>query len=343
MTHPSLAPVRSDWLARHREEALRPDIPIVDAHHHCLAFPDLQYYEEALLADIAESGHNVVATVHAETGGKGRGCDADAPAALRPVGETKALVAGAEALPADAARISLGIVGFADLELGAAVGEVLDAHVAAGKGRFKGVRHITPWDADLTLTPHFIPTASHRLAGAAFRAGVAELARRDLSFDAWIYGPQIPEFAALADAFPTMTLVLDHCGTPVLQGAYAADREGTFRAWARAIGDLAQRPNVHCKLGGLAKWISGFTFFHDPEPPASQALAAAWQSYIDVCIEAFGPTRCMFESNFPQEKPSCSYGVFWNACKRMAGRLSEDEQRELFSRTASRVYRLSLD
>jgi predicted TIM-barrel fold metal-dependent hydrolase len=318
-------------------------MPIVDAHHHCLAFPGMRYYEEELLRDIAESGHNIVATVHAETGGKGRGCSEEVSEALRPVGETEALVAGAEALPPGAPKVSLGIVGFADLALGAAVGEVLDAHIEAGNGRFKGVRNITPWDADGSLTPEFLHRKPRELAEPQFRDGVAELARRGLSFDSWIYGPQIPELADLADAFPGATIVLDHCGTPIMQGAYAADRHASFAGWARDIRELARRENVFCKLGGLAKWITGLAFHDRPEPPTSRDLAEGWQPWIDACIEAFGPARCMFESNFPQEKPSCSYGVFWNACKRMTAGYSADERNAMFVETARRAYRLSLD
>lgn len=343
MTHPSIAPVRDDWLARHVEAPLEPELPIIDAHHHCMAYPGFSYCEAELLADIEASGHNVVATVHAETGGRGRGCSPDAPDLLRPVGETEALVAAARKLPPGAPKISLGIVGFADLHLGAAVGETLDAHVAAGEGRFKGIRQITPWDADLSLTPEFLHKPARQLAMPRFREGFAELARRGLSFDAWIYGPQIPELADLADAFPDATIVLDHCGTPAMQGVYAADRAGAFRLWAEAIRDLAARENVVCKLGGLAKWICNAAFHTYPEPPASTNLAQAWLPYIDVCIEQFGPARCLFESNFPQEKPSCAYGVFWNACKRMVAGASAAEKAMLFSGTANRVYRLGLD
>src|ERR1700739_3951629 len=101
MPHPSLVPIRDEWLSLRSEEPLNPEIPIVDAHHHCLAFPDYRYYEVELLRDIRESGHNIVATVHAETGGRGRGCSNEAPEALRPVGETRSLVDAALALPAD--------------------------------------------------------------------------------------------------------------------------------------------------------------------------------------------------------------------------------------------------
>jgi len=343
MDHPSIVPIKDDWLARHVEEPLSPDMPIVDAHHHCLAFPDYRYYEDEFLADIRAGGHNIVASVHAETGGRGRGCSPDDPEALRPVGETRALVAGAKALPPGSPQISLGIVGFANLFLGTAVGEVLDAHVEAGEGRFKGIRLITPWDADGSLTPVFLHGEPHRLADPKFREGFSELTRRGLSFDAWIYGPQIPDLIDLADAFPNAAIVLDHCGTPVMQGDYASDGPASFASWERLIGELARRENVYCKLGGLAKWICDLTFHQYPEPPSSHDLSKAWQPWIDACIHSFSPARCMFESNFPQEKPSCSYGVFWNACKRMAAQYSDDEQADLFSGTATRAYRLPLE
>jgi predicted TIM-barrel fold metal-dependent hydrolase len=340
MTHPSQVPIRPEWLARWHEAPLDRDRPIIDTHHHCMEFPGLRYLGEELLADIAESGHNIVATVHVDAR---RGYYSDGPEALRPVGETASLVAMARALPPASPRLALGMVGFADLGLGAAVGEVLDAHIAAGEGRFSGIRQITPWDADGSLTPEFLHGSPRQLEGSAFRQGFAELAARGLSFDSWIYSPQLPELAALADAFPDVPIILDHCGTPVMQGAYAQDRPRAFRDWAGAIADLAQRPNVYCKLGGLAKWLTNLAFHHLDEPPTSQVLAAAWQPYVDVCIDSFGPARCLFESNFPMEKSSCSYGVFWNACKRMVQALSSDERDDLFVGTARRAYRLALD
>jgi predicted TIM-barrel fold metal-dependent hydrolase len=339
--HPSIVPVRLDWLARHSEAPLEPTIPIVDAHHHCLEFPGFRYYDREFLADIAESGHNVVASVHAETGRRAN-APPDMPEAQRPVYETVCLVAEAEALPPGSPKFCLGIVGSANLRLGAAVGEILDAHLEAGKGRFKGIRQITPWDADGSLTPEFLHGEPRQLANPRFREGFAELRKRGLSFDSWIYSPQIPELAELADAFPDVTIILDHCGTPVMRGAYGNDKAESFRIWAASMVDLARRPNVYCKLGGLAKWISGLTFHERPEPPTSEDLAQSWQPYIDASIEAFGTKRCLFESNFPQEKPSCSYGVFWNACKRMVASYSSDEKTDLFSGTACRAYRLTL-
>jgi predicted TIM-barrel fold metal-dependent hydrolase len=235
------------------------------------------------------------------------------------------------------------MVGFADLSLGAAVGEVLDAHIAVGEGRFNGVRNIAPWDPDPSLTPDFLHGRPQLLLDPMFREGFAELGERGLSFDSWIYSPQIPELADLADVFPDVTIIVNHCGTPVMQGRYAEDRAQGFRDWANAIAALAHRPNVFCKLGGLAKWLTALAFHDRPEPPSSEQLAAAWRPYVEHCIERFGPDHCMFESNFPMEKPSCSYGVFWNACKRMAASFSESEKQAFFAGTAGSVYRLTFE
>src|SRR5438105_67923 len=78
-------------------------------------------------------------------------------------------------------------------------------------------------------------------------------------------------------------------------------------------------------------------------PPPSQELAAAWRPWIETCIDAFGPDRAMFESNFPPDKGQCSYQVIFNAFKRIAAQYSETEKTALFSGTAARIYRLNMD
>jgi predicted TIM-barrel fold metal-dependent hydrolase len=78
------------------------------------------------------------------------------------------------------------------------------------------------------------------------------------------------------------------------------------------------------------------------EPPLSDDLAAAWKPYVQTCIEAFGAARCMFESNFPVDKGSYSYPIFWNACKILAKDASATEKTDLFSGTAARFYRLEI-
>ena len=334
VTHPG---IDERWLGQVAEPALEPDLPIVDPHHH-LWDRDGGYFAPQLLQDLAQ-GHRVVATVHVQCH---HGYCESGPQALRPVGETRFAVAMAhEARQAGAAaRVCSGIVGFADLQLGDAVREVLQAHMAEGQGRFRGIRRLNARDdAFRTHLPALPPGL---LADAAFRRGFAHLAPLGLSFDAWMFHPQLDELIALADAFPQTSIVLDHAGSPLGVGPYRGREDEVFRHWSMCIGRLAQRPQVTVKLGGLGMAFTGFDFHQRALPPSSEELAQAWRPYIERCIEAFGPARCMFESNFPVDKASCSYGVLWNAFKRLSAGASASEKTALFSGTAARVYRLEV-
>ena len=331
------------WLAKRPPEAiLEPDLPIVDPHHHLWDRPGWRYLLDELLAD-TKSGHNIVATVYVQARAMYR---ATGPEELRPVGETE-FVNGVAAMSASGiygrTRHCAGIVGHADLTLGTRVEPVLAALTRAGGDRFRGIRHITAWDADASLrNPAYSPPRG-LLADKTFREGFAVLGRLSLSFDAWLYHPQIGELADLARAFPATKIVLNHVGGPIGIGAYAEKRKEVFAAWAAAIEALAACPNVCVKLGGLGMRMGGFGFHEQPEPPSSAALAAAWQPFVETCIAAFGASRCMVESNFPVDKGSYSYGVFWNACKLLAKASSAGEKADLFAGTAARFYRLNLE
>ncbi len=136
--------------------------------------------------------------------------------------------------------------------------------------------------------------------------------------------------------------MLNHVGGPIGLGRYKGRHEEVFVDWNARIRELAACPNVHVKLGGMGMKMFGFDF-HDGElPPDSQRLAAAWRPYVETCIEAFGTGRAMFESNFPVDKGSYGYGVYWNACKRLAQGASAAEKADLFHDSASRFYRLGL-
>jgi len=136
--------------------------------------------------------------------------------------------------------------------------------------------------------------------------------------------------------------VLDHCGGPAGIGRYANRRDAVFSVWKASIREIAKCPNVTVKLGGLAMRLLGYDFHERPMPPTSEEAAAAWRPYIETCIEAFGPERGMFESNFPPDKGQCSYQVIFNAFKRIAAQYSETEKTALFSNTATDFYRLKL-
>ena len=328
------------WLARQAPEPiLEPALPCIDTHHHLWHRPDHRYLLDELLADLT-SGHNVIATVFLECHAMYR---ADGPEALRPVGETE-FVAGIGAMSDSgrygATRVAAGIVGFADLTLGDRVEPVLEAHVRAGGGRFRGVRHAAAWDADPVIGNSGVATGPHDMQRPEFRAGLRRLTAMGLSLDVWVFHPQLADAVDLARAFPDANLIVGHCGGPLGYGRYAGQRDEVFKAWSPAITELARCENVTMKLGGMMMRLAAYDYGTLPAPPSSAELADHWRPYIETCIERFGPTRCMFESNFPVDKMGIGYAALWNAFKRIAAGCSADEKVALFSGTARRVYRL---
>jgi predicted TIM-barrel fold metal-dependent hydrolase len=332
---------RPHWLALHREEVIDPRRPIVDPHHHLWDRGGQRYLIEEISEDIA-SGHNIIATVYVEARSMYR---AGGPEAFRPVGEVE-FANGAAAMSASGgygpAAVCAGIVGHVNLLLGDGARAVLEAEISAGQGRLRGIRHSSAWDADADVAGMYATRPKGLLLDSAFRKGFACLAPLGLSFDSWLFHPQIGELADLARAFPDTRIVLDHCGGPAGTGSYAGRREEIFPAWKASIREVAKCPNVVVKLGGLAMCLLGYDFHERPMPPSSEQLATAWRPYIETCIEAFGPERCMFESNFPPDKGQCSYQVIFNAFKRIAASCSEAEKTALFSKTATDFYRLKL-
>jgi predicted TIM-barrel fold metal-dependent hydrolase len=330
---------QEDWLALRREETIDPERPIVDAHHHLWDRGGQRYMIEEITADIA-SGHNIVATVYVDCRSMYR---AGGPEALRPVGEVE-FANGVAAMSASggygSTALCAGIVGHANLLLGEAARAVLEAEIAAGNGRFRGIRHASAWDADASIGGTYSTRPKGLLLDTTFRKGFACLAPLGLSFDAWLFHPQIGELTDLARAFPDTRIVLDHCGGPIGVGSYANRRQEIFPVWQAQVREIAKCPNVAVKLGGLAMRLLGYDFHERPIPPSSEDAAAAWRPYVESCIEAFGPERCMFESNFPPDKGQCSYQVIFNAFKRIAAPYSEAEKTALFQKTATDFYRL---
>jgi predicted TIM-barrel fold metal-dependent hydrolase len=347
-----ISPPRPDWLAAAEPEAvLEPDLPIIDTHHHLWhrpgtqgggdswQVPPMRYLLEEFVADCA-SGHNIVGSVFLQCHAMYR---AAGPQPMRPVGETE-FVAGIAAMSDSGGygttRVAAGIVGFADLTEGDRVEPVLEAHVRAAGGRFRGVRHSGGWDADPVIgnsAPDMAPGLYHQ---PAFRAGLARLAARGLSLDAWVFHPQLADVVALARAFPALNIVVGHCGGPLGYGPYAGHADAVFAQWHASVTELARCPNVTMKLGGMMMRLAATDYMAQPRPPTSAELAALWRPYIETCITLFGADRCMFESNFPVEKMGIGWVALWNAFKRLAGGASAAEKAALFAGTARRVYRL---
>ena len=332
-------PVRPDWLATTVEPALDPALPIVDAHHHLWDRPEHRYLLPDLAADIA-TGHKIVATVYVQARSMYR---ADGPEPMRPVGEVE-FANGAAAQSASGiygpARACAGIVGFADLRLGDAAQPVLEALVAAGNGRLRGIRNTTAAHPDPEIRSNPQPPPEGILMEDGFRRGAVLVGKMGLSLDVWAYHTQLGDVAALARTCPQTSIVVDHCGGPLGIGPFRGKRAEVFTEWRAAMATLAGLPNVTVKLGGLAMRVGGFDFDLQEQAPSSTQLADAWRPYVDSLIELFGAERCMFESNFPVDKGMCSYAVLWNAFKRLAAGASATEMTALFSGTACRVYRL---
>lgn len=335
--HPT---VRKDWLAKHAEDILDPALPIVDAHHHLWDRPNWPYLLPELLRDAR--GHNVVATVFVQCGAMYR---QDGPVEFRPVGEVE-FVNGIAAMSASGiygkTRACAAIVGHADLMLGARAEAVLEKLKAAASDRFRGIRHITAWHPSPEVKATIYDPTPQQLLDATFQEGFRCLNRLGLSFDAFLYHTQIGDVVGLADAFPETSIVLNHVGGPVGVGPYAGKQAEVLAQLRKDLVELGRRANVTMKIGGLGMRLPGFGLHERAAPASSAELADTWRPYFDACLEAFGPERCMFESNFPVDKISTSYAVLWNAFKRLAGGLSAAEKTALFSGTAARVYRIAI-
>ena len=334
------SPIRQEWLDRRKEPILEPELPIIDPHHHLWQRPGWRYLLDDLLLDTG-SGHNIVATVYMEASSmyRDRG-----PEEMRPVGEVEfanGVAAMCNSGVFGKTRVAAGIVGHADMMLGSRVESVLTALMRAGGDRFRGIRHGVSWEAEAaTLRPN-PSTRPGMLADKKFREGVAVVDRLGLSYDVSLYHTQISEVADLASALPNTRIVLNHVGGVLGLGSYRSKRDEVFARWSSSIKALAARPNVFVKLGGLGQSYTSLRFDEDAEPPSSEMVAARFRPYIETCIAAFGTSRCMFESNFPVDKISYSYHVFWNACKLMAKGASSTEKADLLGGAAARCYRLN--
>ncbi|HKX06035.1 MAG TPA: amidohydrolase family protein, partial [Methylomirabilota bacterium] len=212
--------------------------------------------------------------------------------------------------------------------------------VRAGGGRFRGVRHAAAWDASDIIGNSEAAGGPHLYRRPEFRAGLGRLTRLGLSLDAWVFHPQLGEVAELARAHPDANIVLGHVGGVLGYGPYTGKRKEVFAAWKAQMTDVARCPNVSLKLGGMMMRLAAYDYRTEPKPPTSTELAALWRPYFETAIELFGPSRCLFESNFPVDKMGIGWAALWNAFKRIVAGASRAEKEAMFAGTARRVYRL---
>ncbi len=348
-----MAPKGNEWLAMTSEEILEPGIPICDPHHHFwVQRPEpvdyQQYLLEHLTADI-NSGHNVRSTVFVEARSSYRN---DGPEELRSVGEVEFVQAMADAGAADPVlsqskggpiRPAHGIIGRTDLKLGEAVRPVLEALQEASPNRFRGIRHSVGWDPSPELDNREVEGC---LLRDDYRAGARVLADMGHVLENSLYFPQLDDLASFANAVPEVTIVLNHLGGFCRIGPYAgrgpspASDDEVMTEWRRGIAAVAACPNIVMKLGGIGMPRIGFDWHERETPVGSGEIADSIAPIMQYLIEQFGPSRCMFESNFPVDKVSFSYHVLFNAFKRVSADYSPSERADMFHGTAARVYRL---
>ena len=329
MTHPN--PGTQEWLDQVVEDIIEPELPILDPHHHM--WPQgqgLPYTRDDLHRD-ADAGHNIVKTIFMECGSA---YNRDAPEHLRSLGETAYI---ADQAFSDPKPLIAGIISSIDLRRDDR-DELIDAHLAASRGLFRGVRDALARAShpEAMMIPGTCP--ENLYLDSSFRRGVARLGERGFTYDSWHYHHQNGEFLELARATPGTTMVLDHFGTPVGVGPYASQREEIFAQWKKDIAEIAKCPNVVAKIGGLAMPDNGFGWHTADRPATSDEFIAQQSRYYLHAIECFSPARCMLESNFPVDRLSLSYSVLWNAYKKMTAHFSASERADLFYGTAARTY-----
>ena len=215
---------------------------------------------------------------------------------------------------ADQRGVIGGIVAGANLD-DPSVEAMLAAHAA--RRNVRGIRQIVNWHEDPAKT--YGPT--DKLLDARWREGFALLAKYGLSFDLQLYPSQMAVAAELADAHPDIPLIVNHAGMPT-------DRDDAgLAAWRDGLAALAERPNVSCKISGLAMIDRAWT-------------VESLRPFVLRVIETFGVGRCMFASNFPVEKVHGSFGAFYAAYDAITAGFSDEERESLFAGAARRIYRL---
>lgn len=203
-----------------------------------------------------------------------------------------------------------GVVGWTDLTAPGVADALAGLRALAGGEFLCGIRHPVLSEPD----PDW-------LAGPAVLRGLRALAAAGLPFDVVVLPHQLPAAVTAARSVPELTFVLDHLGSPPAESGQGA----TDGPWAGAIRGLAALPNVVCKLSGAH---------------TSPARASDLRPYYETVLEAFGPQRLAFGSDWPVSALSAPYGEVHALYRELTAQLSAAEQDAVFAGTACRVYKL---
>ena len=336
-------PVRQEWLNQLIEDPILPNIPIIDPHHHLWDVGFGRYYIEELLEDINSSGHNIVSTVYIMSSSNTKIYSKDGLEEFKPLTEIEFATSEgkrADLIPNNKVKVNASIVGSVDLTYGNKLKPVLEKAVNISEGRLKGIRMLLASHTDPRISSGAVKSDLGLMLHPNFIDGAKCIQDANLSLDFWIYHTQLNEMEKIARALPDLTIILNHIGGPIHLGEYEGKQAATHREWRSAMMRLSRIPNINVKLGGLGMAVNGAKFHNSKFPPNSVQLSDVWKPWIYETIDMFGFDRCMFESNFPVDKGSCSYGALWNAFKILAKDMSDDEINKLFSKNAAKIYKI---
>ena len=336
-------PVRQEWLNQHIEDPISPNIPIIDPHHHLWDVGFGRYYIEELLEDINSSGHNILSTVYIMSSSNTKIYSKDGLEEFKPLTEIEFATSEgkrADLIPNNKVKVNASIVGSVDLTYGNKLQPVLEKAVNISEGRLKGIRMLLASHTDPRISSGAVKSDLGLMLHPNFIEGAKCIQNTNLSLDFWIYHTQLNEMEKIARSLPDLTIILNHIGGPIHLGEYEGKQAATHREWRSAMMRLSRIPNINVKLGGLGMAVNGAKFHNNKFPPNSVQLSDVWKPWIYETIDMFGFDRCMFESNFPVDKGSCSYGALWNAFKILAKDMSDDEINKLFSKNAAKIYKI---
>ena len=336
-------PVRQEWLNQLIEDPILPNIPIIDPHHHLWDVGFGRYYIEELLEDINSSGHNILSTVYIMSSSNTKIYSKDGLEEFKPLTEIEFATSEgkrADLIPNNRVKVNASIVGSVDLTYGNKLKPVLEKAVNISEGRLKGIRMLLASHTDPRISSGAVKSDLGLMLHPNFIDGAKCIQDANLSLDFWIYHTQLNEMEKIARALPDLTIILNHIGGPIHLGEYEGKQAATHREWRSAMMRLSRIPNINVKLGGLGMAVNGAKFHNSKFPPNSVQLSDVWKPWIYETIDMFGFDRCMFESNFPVDKGSCSYGALWNAFKILAKDMSDDEINKLFSKNAAKIYKI---
>ena len=181
----------------------------------------------------------------------------------------------------------------------------------------RGIRHAAGWDASEEVRNSHTNPPGISIGCRLFGRPSLSWNRAVFSFEAWQFHHQLPLVVELAQEFPDTLIVLDNFSGPLGVGPWAGRHAEYFGQWCRDLAAVAACENVVAKLGGLVMPVNGFGFHQRPRPATSDEIVRTCGAYYRHAIECFGADRCMFESNFPVDRASVSYGVLFNAFKKL--------------------------